>query len=213
MTLIWASANRDETVFGDPDGIPARSDPSQNLLLRGRHHVCPGAPLARLELRIIMEELLARTREIALVPGRPPTRAVYHQATSVAAALDRLRSPVARFRPARSAHERDLPRARLWRTSASSCARSPRWGRTRSGSATSPTNGSTTSWGWLSGCSRSSRSPTRRWNGRSGTSRRRCGSTGSRRWSKRTCCRPRTCASAARSGDLDTTISARARSR
>ena len=37
----------------------------------------PGAPLARLDQRIVMEELLGSTREIALVPDRPPEVAVY----------------------------------------------------------------------------------------------------------------------------------------
>ena len=77
MTLIWASANRDEAVFGDPDEFRLDRDPSQNLLYGAGIHVCPGAPLARLELRIVMEELLARTRRIALVPGKPPARAMY----------------------------------------------------------------------------------------------------------------------------------------
>jgi cytochrome P450 len=77
MTLIWASANRDEAVFGDPDEFRLDRDPAQNLLYGAGIHVCPGAPLARLELRIIMEELLARTREIALVPGEPPVKAMY----------------------------------------------------------------------------------------------------------------------------------------
>jgi cytochrome P450 len=77
MTLIWASANRDEAVFGDPDEFRLDRDPSQNLLYGVGIHVCPGAPLARLELRIIMEELLVGTRQIALVPGKPPARAMY----------------------------------------------------------------------------------------------------------------------------------------
>ena len=77
MTLIWASANRDEAIFGDPDEFRLDRDPSQNLLYGAGIDVCPGAPLARLELRIIMEELLARTRQIALVPGKPPVRAIY----------------------------------------------------------------------------------------------------------------------------------------
>lgn len=76
LTLIWASANRDEAVFGDPDEFRLDRDPSQNLLYGAGIHVCPGAPLARLELRIVMEELLAR-RRIALVPDEPPARAMY----------------------------------------------------------------------------------------------------------------------------------------
>jgi len=37
----------------------------------------PGAPLARLELRVIMEELLGRTTRIELVRGKPPVNARY----------------------------------------------------------------------------------------------------------------------------------------
>jgi cytochrome P450 len=77
LTLIWASANRDEAVFGDPDELRLDRDPSQNLLYGAGIHVCPGAPLARLELRIVMEELLAHTRRIALVPDKPPVKAMY----------------------------------------------------------------------------------------------------------------------------------------
>jgi len=40
-------------------------------------HVCPGAPLARLELRVSMEELLGRTNSIAMISGRNPVRAIY----------------------------------------------------------------------------------------------------------------------------------------
>jgi cytochrome P450 len=77
ISLIWASANRDEAVFGDPDEFRLDRDPAQNLLYGRGIHVCPGADLARLELRVVMEELLKGTREIALVPGQAPVRAIY----------------------------------------------------------------------------------------------------------------------------------------
>lgn len=77
ISLIWASANRTEAVFGNPDEFRLDRDPAQNLLYGAGIHVCPGAPLARMELRIIMEELLTRTSQIALVPGKEPLRAVY----------------------------------------------------------------------------------------------------------------------------------------
>lgn len=77
LSLIWASANRDEAVFGNPDEFRLDRDPSQNLLYGAGIHVCPGAGLARLELRVVMEELLTCTTRIALVPSRPPVRAVY----------------------------------------------------------------------------------------------------------------------------------------
>lgn len=77
ITLMWASANRDEEVFGNPDEFRLDRDPSKNLLYGAGIHVCPGAPLARLELRIIVEALLARHSRIALVPGKEAVKAVY----------------------------------------------------------------------------------------------------------------------------------------
>lgn len=77
ITVIWASANRDETVFGDPDEFRLDRLPEENLLYGRGIHVCPGAELARLELRVLVEELLNRTRWIALAPGRQPITAVY----------------------------------------------------------------------------------------------------------------------------------------
>lgn len=77
VTLIWASANRDEAVFGNPDQFRLDRNPAHNLLYGAGIHVCPGAPLARLELRVVVRELLANTRDIALVPGKPPVMATY----------------------------------------------------------------------------------------------------------------------------------------
>lgn len=77
ITLIWASANRDEKVFGDPDEFRLDRDPSSNLLYGAGIHVCPGAPLARLELRVLMEALLAGTHEISAPAGLAPVNAVY----------------------------------------------------------------------------------------------------------------------------------------
>ncbi len=76
VTLDWASANRDERVFDSPLAFRFDRDPGLNLLYGAGIHVCPGAPLARLELRVLMEELLART-EIAPAPGRQPIEALY----------------------------------------------------------------------------------------------------------------------------------------
>ena len=76
ITLMWASANRDEAVFGDPDEFRLDRNPANNLLYGAGIHVCPGAPLARLELRLIIEELLKNGR-IALIPDKDPVKAVY----------------------------------------------------------------------------------------------------------------------------------------
>jgi cytochrome P450 len=64
LTILWASANRDEAVFGDPDEFRLDRDPALNLLYGAGIHVCPGAALARLELRVLIEVLLAREARI-----------------------------------------------------------------------------------------------------------------------------------------------------
>lgn len=77
VTVMWASANRDEKVFGDPDEFRLDRDPRENLLYGAGIHVCPGAPLARLELRVLVEELLKHTTQILPVEDRPATHAHY----------------------------------------------------------------------------------------------------------------------------------------
>ncbi len=77
LTALWASANRDEDVFGDPDEFRLGRPAPDNLLYGAGIHVCPGAPLARLELRVLVEELLAATSRIEPWPDEPPTRAAY----------------------------------------------------------------------------------------------------------------------------------------
>ena len=46
ISLVWASANRDDTVFGDPDEFQFRldRDPTLNLLYGAGIHGCPGRP-------------------------------------------------------------------------------------------------------------------------------------------------------------------------
>ncbi len=77
LALIWASANRDEAVFGDPEEFRLDREPQLNLLYGAGIHVCPGAPLARLELRVVMEELLGRTRRIALLADQQAVKAFF----------------------------------------------------------------------------------------------------------------------------------------
>jgi len=75
VTLLWASANRDESVFEEPGEFRLDRDPRDNLLYGAGIHVCPGAPLARLELRVTVEELLQDVDQLSL-RGRP-TLATY----------------------------------------------------------------------------------------------------------------------------------------
>lgn len=75
VSIMWASANRDESVFGDPDDILLDRDPSLNLLYGAGIHNCPGAPLARLELRVLIEELILRVDRLVPIENDPSVRA------------------------------------------------------------------------------------------------------------------------------------------
>ena len=67
VIVLWASANRDEAVFGDPDAFEPIANRRHNLVYGKGLHYCPGADLARLELRVLLEELFAAT--ISVEPG------------------------------------------------------------------------------------------------------------------------------------------------
>lgn len=77
ITILWASANRDEKVFGDPDAFCPHKNCDQNLLYGAGVHVCPGAPLARMELRVLMEEFLSAIDTLKAAPDEQPERAVF----------------------------------------------------------------------------------------------------------------------------------------
>jgi cholest-4-en-3-one 26-monooxygenase len=64
--LFYPSANRDEAVFDDPDVFRVDRRPNPHLGFGIGEHFCLGANLARLELRVIFEELAARLDEIEL---------------------------------------------------------------------------------------------------------------------------------------------------
>jgi cytochrome P450 len=63
LLLLYASANRDEEIWGeDSDRFDIGRDHSRlrHLAFGFGEHLCLGAPLARLEARVLFEELLAR---------------------------------------------------------------------------------------------------------------------------------------------------------
>lgn len=64
LSLNWIAANRDERAFNDPEAVRFDRNPGDNLLFGAGIHYCLGAPLARIEMRVAMEELLARTTMI-----------------------------------------------------------------------------------------------------------------------------------------------------
>jgi cytochrome P450 len=67
VTLVYASANRDERVFGDPDEfVLDRPNIARHLGFgRGRHR-CIGMALARISLRIALEQIVTRTERLEI---------------------------------------------------------------------------------------------------------------------------------------------------
>ena len=75
IALVYASANRDETVFESADRFILNRPNIRESLAFGRGpHNCPGAALARLQLRVALEELLARTTHFEIAGPIIPTR-------------------------------------------------------------------------------------------------------------------------------------------
>jgi cholest-4-en-3-one 26-monooxygenase len=67
VTIWYPSANRDESVFEDPFRFDVRREPNPHVSFgAGGPHFCLGANLARMELRIVFEELLAGLDDIEL---------------------------------------------------------------------------------------------------------------------------------------------------
>jgi cytochrome P450 len=67
IALVYASANRDESVFPDPHTFRLRRPNIRQHLAFGRGpHMCAGVALARAELRIALEELLKQTSHFEL---------------------------------------------------------------------------------------------------------------------------------------------------
>ena len=60
VALVYPSANRDEAVFHDPDEVDLRRDPNPHIAFGFATHFCLGAHVARLVLRVALEELTAR---------------------------------------------------------------------------------------------------------------------------------------------------------
>ena len=75
IALVYASANRDEAKFPRGDQFELdRPNLGDHLAFGRGPHQCPGASFGRLQLRIALEELLARTRHFELAGEVVPTR-------------------------------------------------------------------------------------------------------------------------------------------
>lgn len=70
VVMWYPSANYDEDVFDEPLSFDIRRHPNDHLTFGTGRHVCLGASLARLEVRVVFEELLKRVAAVEIV-GAP----------------------------------------------------------------------------------------------------------------------------------------------
>ncbi len=75
VILMYPAANRDPSVFDDPDRFDVRRAPNPHLAFGFGPHFCLGASLARLELKVMFSELLRRLPDLHLAGDPLPRRA------------------------------------------------------------------------------------------------------------------------------------------
>ncbi len=70
VVMWYVSSNRDESVYEDPDRFDVLRNPDHQAFGAGGRHFCLGTALARLELRILLEETISRFPAIS-IDGSP----------------------------------------------------------------------------------------------------------------------------------------------
>ncbi|GAA1868636.1 cytochrome P450 [Pseudonocardia ailaonensis] len=94
VAMYYPSANRDEETFESPDTFDIHRDPNPHLAFGGGGpHFCVGAPIARMQVRVLFEELTKRVRSVELV-GKP-RRAAKANVNSIVELPVRLRPALA----------------------------------------------------------------------------------------------------------------------
>jgi len=74
VLMLYGAANRDETVFDNPDGLDLTRDPNPHLGFGIGPHFCLGSNLAKAEIRVVLQELFRRLPDITVPEGVSPSR-------------------------------------------------------------------------------------------------------------------------------------------
>jgi len=69
VIMYWASANRDAAEFDDPDTFDPARERNRHMAFGAGPHRCVGSNLARMNLRIAIDEIAKRLRDLKLQPG------------------------------------------------------------------------------------------------------------------------------------------------
>jgi len=72
LMLLYPSANRDEDVFDDPFRFDSGRSPNEHVAFGFGTHYCLGASLARLEISVMLDELLTRMPNLAVADPDAP---------------------------------------------------------------------------------------------------------------------------------------------
>jgi cholest-4-en-3-one 26-monooxygenase len=92
LLLLYPSANRDAAVFKDPFRFDIRRSPNEHIAFGFGSHFCLGTNLARLELHVVLQQLLERLPDLALADDAPPT----HRPSNFVSGYEKI---VVRFTP------------------------------------------------------------------------------------------------------------------
>jgi cytochrome P450 len=77
LMLCYASGNRDEAVFDDPNAFRVDRSPNRHLAFGYGAHLCLGQHLAKMEMRILWEELIPRLKSLELAGEPAMSQAVF----------------------------------------------------------------------------------------------------------------------------------------
>jgi cytochrome P450 len=67
VMLLWAAANFDESVFEDPEEFSIERQNNRHLAFGSGIHRCQGAAMGRLEMRVVLEEILGAIPDYVVV--------------------------------------------------------------------------------------------------------------------------------------------------
>jgi len=76
VVLLYESANFDPDHFDDPDRFDIERSPNEHLAFGFGPHFCLGASLARIELRVMFEQVLRRLPDLELANAEPLRRTI-----------------------------------------------------------------------------------------------------------------------------------------
>lgn len=83
LMLMWVAGNHDAEEFPDPDEVVFDRPTNRHLTFGFGNHRCPGAPLARLQLRVVIEEVVRRLPDYEIAGPVERTVGLTHGVTKL----------------------------------------------------------------------------------------------------------------------------------